>query len=1312
MTDWYRPPIRWKPPGIRWRTRRLISGLWLAMLITLHSVQPALALAVQPTPQLAQDEDHLAVTWRDMATAAMAPLLANEPSGTITNTVTVGSTTSDPNPVNNTATQTTTVTSEADLQVSKTDNITAALPGTEITYTIVVTNAGPSAVTNAPFSDPLTAGITSTTWDCEASTGSSCAAASGTDDIATTLDLAVSGLVTFTVIASISPTATGTIANTASVDPPVNTNDPDLTNNDDTDTDILLTGTLTGTVYLDGNGDGSYTAGEGLDGITVVITTSVGYLFTTTTDANGNYSEVVPAGNTVADVVDNELPTGVVQIEGNDPTTVNVPAGGSAGSVDGYEQQGQVTGHIYFDTNGNSVQDGLEPDLPNVSVVITNAFGVAQTVTTDANGDYTATVPVGNTTADVVEATLPAGSIQTEGTDPTSVTATAGNVENIGIDGYQPQGMVDGTVYMDDNGDGVYNPADDTPLPNVTVIITASNGITQAVQTDANGYFSRTVPAGNTIVDVDDTDPDLTADSVLTAGSTDPTTVNVPGGGSATDDTGYVLLASLGDFIWLDLDGNGVQDANEPGLAGVEVELTQPGGGTEVVATGPDGYYTFDDLAPGTYTVTVIVATLPAGVTQTYDPDSTIDHQHSVTIASDAQYEDADFGYQGNASIGDLVWLDSNGNAARNGGEVGLPGVALTLTMENGWAITTSTDASGGYDFAGLISGTYTVTVDADTLPTGAVLTTANEPLVYDLSTGEDYNQADFGYQRQAEIIGHIFEDTNGNGIQDGTEPNLPNVTVVLTDSLGMTQSVTTDGNGNYTATVTVNSAIAPTDTVAVDVDEATLPTGVVQTAGTDPDLVEVTAGTTTDAGDDGYQIQGVIELTVYEDVNQNGSYDDGTDVPLNGVAVVITDSNGVTYSVTTDANGFFSQTVPAGNTLVDVDDGAVAAINPNLMIENGFTDPDSDIVPGGGVGSVQFPYVEPLTIDKDTLTSVVIAGEQVTYTIVVRNIGGMALTNVSVADTLPVSFTYASHTVAATNAVRTATSEPTLGDTVPTWGTWRIDPGGELTLTFVADVASDVAAGTYDNTATADSDQTAVIDDEGTIAQDDNTPLGGDPETDEDVQVVTQADLAVTKLDDPDPVVAGGTLTYTIQIINNGPSDAQDVVVSDNLSADTTFVSASPGCTEAAGVVTCNLGTVPNGAVVNLTIVVTVIPDLIAYGGDGIYLALAAPTAADATVASQEEVGQPGATGAPMAATPLAGESPILPQPSTFNGGGGGGPGSPTVDSGLTAAPASVDSLLASGDGTALYHTAVQNRLGLSAAMALSRDGPPDIGR
>jgi uncharacterized repeat protein (TIGR01451 family) len=72
-------------------------------------------------------------------------------------------------------------------------------------------------------------------------------------------------------------------------------------------------------------------------------------------------------------------------------------------------------------------------------------------------------------------------------------------------------------------------------------------------------------------------------------------------------------------------------------------------------------------------------------------------------------------------------------------------------------------------------------------------------------------------------------------------------------------------------------------------------------------------------------------------------------------------------------------------------------------------------------------------------------------------------------------------------------------------------------------------------------------------------------------------ADLSVAKSDSPDPVSAGGALTYTLAVHNGGPSDATGVVVTDKLPAGVTFGSANPtqgSCAESKLVVTCDIGT------------------------------------------------------------------------------------------------------------------------------------------
>src|SRR3989475_171744 len=84
-------------------------------------------------------------------------------------------------------------------------------------------------------------------------------------------------------------------------------------------------------------------------------------------------------------------------------------------------------------------------------------------------------------------------------------------------------------------------------------------------------------------------------------------------------------------------------------------------------------------------------------------------------------------------------------------------------------------------------------------------------------------------------------------------------------------------------------------------------------------------------------------------------------------------------------------------------------------------------------------------------------------------------------------------------------------------------------------------------------------------------------------------ADLALTKSDSPDPVLAGTNITYTLTVTNNGPSDATGVSLSDAIPAGTSFVSATGGGTLTAGVVGWNLTTITSGANKSVTLVVKV---------------------------------------------------------------------------------------------------------------------------
>ena len=382
-------------------------------------------------------------------------------------------------------------------------------------------------------------------------------------------------------------------------------------------------------------------------------------------------------------------------------------------------------------------------------------------------------------------------------------------------------------------------------------------------------------------------------------------------------DFGYRGTGAIGDRVWEDLNGDGVQDAGEPGISGVTVTLRDSNGdvvGTDV--TDANGNYGFDNLGADTYTVEVDDTTLPAGVAPTFDFDGTgTPNVASVTLGAGDTNNDVDFGYRGTGAIGDRVWEDLNGDGVQDAGEPGISGVTVTLRDSNGDVVGTDvTDANGNYGFDNLGADTYTVEVDDTTLPAGVAPTfdfdgtgTPNVASVT-LGAGDTNNDVDFGYRGTGAIGDRVWEDLNGDGVQDAGEPGISGVTVTLRDSNGdVVGTDVTDANGNY------GFSNLGADTYTVEVDDTTLPAGVAPTFDFDgtgtPNVASVTlgAGDTNNDVDFGYRGTGAIGDRVWEDLNGDGVQDAG-EPGISGVTVTLRDSNGdVVGTDVTDANGNYS---------------------------------------------------------------------------------------------------------------------------------------------------------------------------------------------------------------------------------------------------------------------------------------------------------------------------------------------------------------------------------------------------------------------
>ena len=450
---------------------------------------------------------------------------------------------------------------------------------------------------------------------------------------------------------------------------------------------------------------------------------------------------------------------------------------------------------VFKDLNGNGIQDPGEPGVEGVTVTLTgtDVFGnpVDQMTTTDPNGEYlfngdtllpgtykvtfsdlapnhAFTVPDqgGNDATDSdADPTNGMTPFVTVGSGESNLTLDAGlvgtGIEIIkfvnGDDANAPTGPI---LTVGDVVTFTYEVRNTGNVSLASVVVSDDNGTPGDPTDDFNPTFTGgdtnnnswldlgevwTYEASSTVLEGQYTNIATTTGTPIYPPGTNnpnfPPGTQVPGLTPPTDtDPGNYFgqeLASLGNFVWEDLNANGVQDDGEPGVEGVLVTLT--GGGadgvigtpddtTATTTTDPNGLYQFIDLNPGEeYKVTFtrpdefVSFTLPNAIPPADDStDSDADPANGMTeiltLAPGENNDTIDAGLLKPAAIGDFVFKDLNGNGIQDPGEPGVEGVTVTLTgtdvFGNPVDRMTTTDPNGEYLFNGdtLLPGTYKVT--------------------------------------------------------------------------------------------------------------------------------------------------------------------------------------------------------------------------------------------------------------------------------------------------------------------------------------------------------------------------------------------------------------------------------------------------------------------------------------------------------------------------------------------------------------------------------------------------------------------------
>ena len=261
----------------------------------------------------------------------------------------------------------------------------------------------------------------------------------------------------------------------------------------------------------------------------------------------------------------------------------------------------------------------------------------------------------------------------------------------------------------------------------------------------------------------------------------------------------FRVTGDVGDTVWLDENGDGIQDAGEPGIGGVRVNLYRSASLVGSTETDPSGIFAFRPK-PGDYTLEIelppfyALTSQDSGANDTADsdPDPVTRQTVSFAVLENVADLDWDAGLVTVDGVGDRVWEDLDGNGVQDGGEPGFASVDVTLRDSVGTQIDqTSTDSDGFFSFEGFTPGDYYLEFTA---PGGLAFTERGQgndafdsdvnpatgtTSVFSFDPGTIDRTLDAGLiAATAQVGDYVWIDGNLDGVQDGGEPGVANIEI------------------------------------------------------------------------------------------------------------------------------------------------------------------------------------------------------------------------------------------------------------------------------------------------------------------------------------------------------------------------------------------------------------------------------------------------------------------------------------------------------------------------------------------------------